>query len=777
MFTRTPFNEAEAIVAPLWDDAISPRAQCEIWTNPAPGAKVYQNWCWLGIEWAKAAAAGPLARICCRPDLRLFDEDELMIYGGLLRGTALTVRIRADGQEQTPIANVEGADMEDEWAGPIAGRRLQELVIEIQALKTIPPGTVSLMWIGVANRQAKARMLAQRKTYSPDWPEHLLPAAAIENPRPQLGLLFGPEDLPALRAKAATPLYRPLMERLRREAADAARGHPPEQFVGPYLVRGFGKGADNFKRPGDDRWTPVAAARTCAFVGLLDEDREMLRYAARCALAMSHCATWVGGVMENLTGSRWHQRSFLDAIYARSCLRVWDWAGSALTNEGQAFLRHAIVTKALGRIQQDAWEYEYIHHCNQGPLFFAAWLAALIACGREWPRARDLLPIVERYQCEALGSYIAEDGGAGEGPGYVINTLIQLEGLYMLARERGQEFGKYLRGVMPARFFRITDYCRAMMASPAAGRPMGYLTIGDSGHGGLKNFSADAALMLYLATGDPLWETVFAEAMATPEALLDTPFWMGPAALLALGPEQPRRNNLRPPIFARLPVVGQLTSCRATPFGLVRFHLCGKMAQTDHSHEDCGSFILEAGGEELAIDRGILTYSDPRHNRQGYPSQHNLLLPLLPDNREPRQLLGGPMASVPEGAGDERALKARIDTTAAWNGLFRQNVRQVDSPEPERFIITDEAEFDEPRAVSFNLHTRLPIVAAGPGEWIVQGERVTLRVRPQWQVAEARIFTDGVDGAGTAVNRLCLIAPPAAKHALATELHIREKAR
>jgi hypothetical protein len=253
---------------------------------------------------------------------------------------------------------------------------------------------------------------------------------------------------------------------------------------------------------------------------------------------------------------------------------------------------------------------------------------------------------------------------------------------------------------------------------------------------------------------------------------------LGLPLLLALGPEQPAAEPPPLPSFVLLPNTGQVMSCRRAEFGPVRFQLIGNKAKASHAHEDRGSFILEAAGEELAIDRGMGAYSDVRHGRLKDALQHNVLAPVLPGGVEPRQDNCCPEAIIPEGSGNETAFNARIDVTAAWRGLFKRHVRIVTSDRPDRFSIVDEAILPEQGAVAFHLHSRrriVPLAGDGAG-WEIAGERVVLRIRPLWRPAEVRIAEDGIEATGVPVYHLCLISAPGLQHRLETELGVMSHA-
>ena len=78
-----------------------------------------------------------------------------------------------DGQQRS-IFQRAGADTNAEFDGPFTARRLSGLRLEF-SLTQARPASCSLMWLGVSNRQAQAKMEACPSPYTPDWPGALVP--------------------------------------------------------------------------------------------------------------------------------------------------------------------------------------------------------------------------------------------------------------------------------------------------------------------------------------------------------------------------------------------------------------------------------------------------------------------------------------------------------------------------------------------------------------------------------------------------------------------------
>jgi hypothetical protein len=271
-------------------------------------------------------------------------------------------------------------------------------------------------------------------------------------------------------------------------------------------------------------------------------------------------------------------------------------------------------------------------------------------------------------------------------------------------------------------------------------------------------------------TDQPEWRSLYA-AMMQAQAAQPTPnlyhFILGPD-------DMPVAQPLIKPKFAVFPDVGQASSIRHTPnVGFVHVHLCSGPAFWGHFHEDKGSFILEANGEALAIDRGVTNYDHPETNLMGFASRHNLLYPERADGAEvhqPSDVAGALLTSASERDG---VVLLASDNVAAWPaGVFDTNIRRVFSPFPTLFIIDDEAVMGEPCAVSFRVNTTCSVRVV-EGGFQVDGQRASLRIMPlNWTPANHSADALGIESHLRPVNQLRLLSPEATTHRLLTALEV-----
>lgn len=110
--------------------------------------------------------------------------------------------------------------------------------------------------------------------YTTDWPGLLIDEKESLRFQPALGLVFGAEDLAAIRERCARPPYAHAMELIRSAAAEALKREPERrvrEFI-PTTARG------RYARPRDRQDEMHTPAIVCAFVGLVDRDPALVGF-------------------------------------------------------------------------------------------------------------------------------------------------------------------------------------------------------------------------------------------------------------------------------------------------------------------------------------------------------------------------------------------------------------------------------------------------------------------------------------------------------------------
>ena len=760
-----PINDHEAILEAFWngdkngdDSRLDVLAPYQItWPSGAGGSLRPPAYFTI----TKPATSGPALVLERTGDCRLSGYDQFVLSASLPVGVRLRLLACLDGAWQTIIPDAVGADTYDEYAGDFTGNYLTGLRYEF-TLTGPAPAVITLSWLLVADTAGVARMLARQPVFNPAWPGLLEPESGAA--QPQLGLFFASAELPALRAKVQLPHLKPHYDSLLARAQELL-ALKPEELVGPYAPGGSiarGCRQRDLAKP----WLGAGVADLLAFAGILENDRQFSRQAVRMALALAHCGHWVHSFIGALPGTTGHPRSFSESYLLRPLPLVLDWAGHCLTPAGRELVRDAMILKGLARVESDFRRWEYIRGMNQGLLFTPGRINAYLALEQIYPRYRANLREAERDLHAMLNRYLQPDGGTLEGMGYWHGIGEVFPTLYALARRHDRPF----RDAMGERLRRTADYALAMLSSADNGTE--FLRINAAGQGHLQPSLMMAAVFAGAADHDG-WRQLYARLAVESAPAAD---WfhllVAPDALERTTP----KASTHTAAFYHFPASGHAGVRRtAQGLGTVRFHLFSGPSRGGHSHQDKGSFILEAAGETLALDRGTTNYDHPAHLLMGKASWHNLIVPETSDGQPlEQQPLTTPGGHLRHATFINDVLDVCGDNRLAWApGLFRRNLRRVWSPSAELFVMVDDLWFHTPHAVSFRLNSPFPLVCETDYAWRVQGNHAQLRILPvNWQPVMATAGTEGIDAHGCPVWLLRLATEPATQHRLVTFIEV-----
>ena len=750
-------NDSEAVLFRFFDPLRHP---IEDWDVIADGVNVEQMFHSVRISWLGTAPVG----VSLEREVEIDTEgyDHLAVCIEALTSSEISIRATVDGESRTIIeAHGNNAGIEPE--GELRGRFISSLRIEIHDIGD-SPGQMNLFFLGLFDRNRREKMRSCELPYPDDWADLLVSTnGGIADTQPQLNLLFGGEDLPRLRERVTGPTWGPVYEKLRATA---------KSYLGSEPWLGIGHTVNNFPvRNGhrgdgvnaDYNWIDISAMRLCAFVGLLDSDEELMRTALHHALAVAHCDVWTTGFMSTMPGSSWDIRCFAEYRNAINVIFAWDWAGSMLTDAGKELLAQAVSMKGFPRIAQTLMRHPYVRGNNQGIFFAFGGIVVSAALGHHWPFGDDFIEPFRSALDETVDAYYAPDGGTYEGVGYATGALEQaLAGYAVYARFVGAD----LKDIVPASAINSVDYISAMLSTE---EPIGaVIKHSDGGRAGACVRPGALGILCELSH-DPAVPALLAglnrneyEPNYTPENELNIIF----------GPDELPASGARPPVFRNLDQTGLLCSTRTTDEGAsVRVQFIGGPAGAGHGHDDRGSFVLEAYGEELAVDRGQMPYLDPRSSTIKFARYHNLAVPQV-DSDPMRQHNPCPVDSIAQGSGDSRRLRVTMNLDGVWPNPVTRCGREIVSENcVEELTIVDRISSSTPITVGFYLHSRYPWERTNEG-WSTHGALGRLHVKPEWQPVTESGEIDFILGTKEPAYRLLLTTPEARDHELSTLLSV-----
>jgi hypothetical protein len=749
-------NEAEWLVEPFYECTARGLAWA-ITGGEGVDARLYPNWQAAELVWSDAPAGALVARLACDYDMAIADVDRLCLRVAHADDQQVSVKARIDGVEHTIVDRAPGCNAFGELEGPIKGRHLESLVIEVNA-DTAGDGRVSLLWILAIDSAARARYRERLPVFDPAWPVFL---DGNDKPLEPLLGLFLPDGVDGLRRRAASDTYANAWADIRKRAGQFRQSRP-EEGVREHLARMTNGRYEHDLGPtvGEDTQISPVAMELCALAGLVDNDADLARVALRHVLAAAHCGHWDDSFMMTRPGALWDHRAFTAMSVVQGFVRAVDWAGALLTPTGRELVARALSEKALPKVDYSLRKYAYMRENNQAIFFAATGILAVCALGRLLERGGDGLQWYLDVLCESVRNYYLRDGGTYEGGAYHDASTSQAITAFEVA---SRFLGSPLDDMLPPELLRAGHYYRVMGATAAPG---GVINTSDGGRCGLR-MQHGAVPALARITGDTALLNMTAQ-LCEPDGTGTIP---GAERVLVDGPESLPASTPSAPVFEILPQTGILCSCRPTSDGPVRLQVVGAKAHAGHGHEDKGSLVLEAFGEELLVDRGTCFYGDARSDLLKKAWRHNLLTPDDAAGRPVEQVNPLPVAVIPQGNGDERTLRAEIDASAGWPELLATWHRSVTSDEPCRFTLRDVAERLAEGTLSIHFQSRSPWVARGQS-WESRGGSAGVRITPAWPVAHGETCEDLFDSAYVPVYRLSLHTPPGLLFDLETTIEV-----
>ncbi len=760
-----PINENEAILEAYWngdkngdDSRLDILAPYHIkWPHGASGI-IRQSAYFTISTPAKNGPSLIMERNC---DVNLNGYDQFILSASMPAGVNVRLLACLDEVWQTIIHDQSGIDSYEEYIGNFTGNHLTGLRFEFTVVGTTP-AVITLSWLMVVNHCGVKNMLSRQTVYDESWPGLLAPDSKISNP--QLELFFNSAELNKLREKVQLPHLKHHYDALLNRAQELLN-IKPEDYIGSYAPGGnIARGCR--KRDLNKPWLGAGVSDLLAFAGIMENDSQFSRHAARMALALAHCDHWIHSFIGSLSGTTSHPRSFSESYMLRPLPLVLDWAGNLLNPAGRELIRDAMITKGLARIESDFRRWEYIRGMNQGLLFTPGRINAYLALEKTYPRYRINLLEAERDMRSILNHYLQSDGGTLEGMGYWHSIGEVFPTMFALARRHN----KTLHDVIGDRIRHTANYALEMLSSAGSGTE--FLTINAAGQGHLQPSLMMTAVLAEVADNDRLRQLYAKLAMdASPEV-----DWFH----LLIAPTEIKSvtsmSTSEASSFYYFPSTGHTGIRRHSDnIGIIRFHLFSGPSRGGHSHQDKGSFIIEAAGETLALDRGTTNYDNPAHLLMGKAGWHNLTVPETSDGRPmEQQPLTTPGGRIQYAEFENDILNINCDNRQAWvPGLFSRNQRRVWSPSAELFILVDNLILHEPHAVSFRLNSLFPIILDNDNSWRVKGLHNQLRIVPvNWQPEMNDVNIEGIDSHGLPVSLLKMATKPAKHHQLVTLIEV-----
>jgi len=304
---------SEVVFAPFHDPMISASIPVEFVPHAGNRAFFENRWCWSVLGWDSCTPEKDAAQLTIACNIELGRFDQLIACLCLAPHVSVCLRVCVDENwsDATPATKGTGVRMEvTQWLrrGQLSAA---QMIFRAHANKA---AIIQLNWLGLADSALVAHIQKSRLTWNPEWPGLIQPPAEWPEVGFARGLLFDAGDLPRLREKRALPGWRGHFAVLEKKARQCLARNP-EHDLGEFLPWSDTR----YLRVREQGHEPYFwEGMVLAFVGLINEDRQMIAHALRYLMCMVHTTHWCQSAESRLKGSTWDQRCFLEEMTVTS---------------------------------------------------------------------------------------------------------------------------------------------------------------------------------------------------------------------------------------------------------------------------------------------------------------------------------------------------------------------------------------------------------------------------------------------------------------------------
>jgi hypothetical protein len=384
-----PINEAEAIIEPFWDPALSELSAWSVESGTKHGLLVRQNWCWVSFEWARRPETGSALKMRRVFGVDCGDYDRLVLSVMPPENTVLRMIADTDRGLLRLEARLTGI-IKKELALDLKGAtRLEAVTIEVETGSDgIAKGWFN--WIGLQHSARLEHMLKTRSSWDSRWDKYLKDESFEPEFKPRYGLVLDSDELDAMRERheVLTAEGKPSPF---AAAASAAQSASPEAMIHDFV--NFW-GDSRYSRERDYGKFILNHGLNAAVAGYLLRDKHLLRLAARYAMSIGMCKNWDDGFVCRFPGGTFEHRCFVQSLCAYEVAGILDLAGEYFTGLWRDFLLRRLAEGAIGAIQYNTWRHDYIFQCNQLAWFMPARLSPVPSELQPFVCLPDMGPLV-----------------------------------------------------------------------------------------------------------------------------------------------------------------------------------------------------------------------------------------------------------------------------------------------------------------------------------------------------------------------------------------------
>lgn len=773
---RFPLDDAmaEVIVVPFHDPVLSHMCAPSIVASGSIKAKCEASWCYTSVHWEAVGNGLGVLDIKVPASFSVDGFDTLLLVVNLPKGSSIQVSL------QYPIVKnflsrwstpVYGCGVRMEVAVPLHelyvsgafrylhNKKVTNLLFRICCGK-VELGSAHFSWVGLRHSATNNAISKHRLRRSCAWDSWVLPENSWGAFAFEQGLLFSAEDFLSVRAKKSNPIWLAHFAYLEEHAKKYLKRNPEEDY-GIYLPNHDKR----YIRVADQNKTAYHwEALVLAFVGLVNEDKFMIKHALRYLMCMIHTRYWTDSMEQRSPSSTWNQRSFMEEMTAVSVALLADWLSFALSPHTKQLIIHALWDRGIAPVRRDLLQFDYMHNMNQGIVFNRACIIGGLYIEKHWPRIQCFVDSAYEEMKGNIKRYVQNDGGVVEGPGYFCMAVSgAVWAIIAYCRARDIDWREEVRAI----FSSSVEYVEAISSTEKVGT---VIPIGDCRTNWLGGDVVPIFASLFPNT---VFSAILAPCLLSGSvfALTGTLSKSGGMLGMVYGPSNPEEQRTVVPSFIQLAESAIVSILRANSTFRTRLLLMGCPKSKSHSHRDVGNFVLEVNGHSIFCDRGMIDYWHAEANYLSKSAFHNTITPIVENSYLDQEFADRPIVPAVKVDGDQ--FYAEIDVCPVWKNQMVEYVRCLQSDNVDVFEITDRIVMQKSSRVAFHVNSRYIMKAKGKDVIVDVGSFLCTLTFP-WAV-DFKISTDNFSFDFKPIYRLSVISGVSVNHELQSVIRLEAK--
>lgn len=698
---------------------------------PAGEQALDVGWMYANLRYLQKPGRHHQTAYTRRMNVDLSPYQAVSVFTATDRRAAFSLILRIDGRDVRVIDRRHGIGGGDEMRATLSGRRLEALTIELAQVApeiTEPVGVqvaTSIRWIFLERKGADPAAAGEVRGMPAVPPP--VRVGDLEKEILPVGIFVGREEFLRLRDAAQKPGF---LKKMADEIIAEAESHldyRPEPYVGRYLPVDLGnQGCERRVSPADQMYHVNSCMVYSAVAYALTGDVRYGQSARRALFATVACTAWQAGLPSRIPcGVGGYRAPFIETHAAECVALGYDFVYPLLSPEERRAIEDALYEKALPwidvylRLKGEG----YLLMSNQGAVYTAGLVLSSLVARRSHPDVDEILERGIRWFPRMLANYYKPDGAANEGPRYwEYTTENAVSALIAITRHKGWT----VRDYAPAHLPRTMDYM-AHLRSLASER-LSFLPLGDNIESSGFPYLNGSFLFFARHYGNRnalwLWHEYYARQPKPPGSAGFGKRMTGasiPSALKEFLLYQEAATD-QPPLepATHFPDCDRVVWRTGGRHGDMLFLFEGGPQTFEHTHYDKGQFILEAFGERLATDPGMIKYQDPAHLFYKDTSYHNLVT-LRGRKQDYRDAPHAVVIERLQTGGVCDYLVAELGNSYKAFSRYRRAVLFV---RPHYFLIVDDVQADQ-TGLEWNFHSGVPMAEMDLASGLIRWEGKT----------------------------------------------------